>query len=782
MWAFDAAADANPYVLIALAVIALVAAVIYAYKKWGWFHDLVNKSWRGISTAAQVAWRFFLKPVFDGIADAIQFVGAVSVWLWKNVFVPVWHGIADVVGTTIALIATVLIAPLIIAFNLMATTLGWLWSVVFEPIFHAMGVTAGILWSDGLQPFFKSTWDAIEWVGSKFVWLYEHAIAPAAGWIADKVKWLFDKAVRPFFVNFWDGLQYVGDKFKWLYDHVISPIAGWIADKTKWLYEKGIRPQFDAMKSAVRLVGEAFGDARDAIAKHWGDVKNITKAPVNFVIDMVYTHGIKAVWDKVAKYVGQDPLPKAPKLLEAGGTVGDGWGVARPMVTNRPTAIVGEGNPRYPEYVIPTDPKYRGRALALHQAAGSQLLESGGVLGGAWDWTKDVLGKGIDWAKTGADLMVHPSKVWGSLLKDVLSHSAAGLGTSPMGRTLAQYPVKMVGALKSKLVDAVSSLVSGGGGGIGQWIKPVNVPYGTRFGVAGPMWSSGHHTGLDFPAPIGTRVNAVADGTVTMATSGGPYGNHVMINHGGGLSSLYAHMSQILTSVGKLVHQGEQIGKVGATGNVTGPHLHLEARLNGKAVDPMPYLTTVGANAQAVGSAQRYAKSILGNYGWGADQFGPLQQLWNGESGWRWNAENASSGAYGIPQALPASKMASAGADWRTNAATQVRWGEGYIHDVYGSPANAWAKWQARSPHWYDNGGYLPPGLSLVANGTGSPEPVFTRGQWDDIRSAKSSGPTSIQADVRVFVGDREITDIVRTEVSARESLTASAIDDGRWI
>ena len=74
---------------------------------------------------------------------------------------------------------------------------------------------------------------------------------------------------------------------------------------------------------------------------------------------------------------------------------------------------------------------------------------------------------------------------------------------------------------------------------------------------------------------------------------------------------------------------------------------------------------------------------------------------------------NRSSGAYGIPQALPASKMASAGRDWRTNYKTQVRWGMGYIkgRPDYGSPAAAYSKWQARSPHWYDQGGFLQPGL-----------------------------------------------------------------------
>lgn len=100
--------------------------------------------------------------------------------------------------------------------------------------------------------------------------------------------------------------------------------------------------------------------------------------------------------------------------------------------------------------------------------------------------------------------------------------------------------------------------------------------------------------------------------------------------------------------------------------------------------------------------AQNYARSAIGAHGWGPDQMdGCLVPLWNGESGWRWNALNRSSGAYGIPQALPASKMASYGSDYQTNAATQIDWGLAYIDDVYGSPCAAWSKWNSRSPHWY---------------------------------------------------------------------------------
>ncbi len=85
--------------------------------------------------------------------------------------------------------------------------------------------------------------------------------------------------------------------------------------------------------------------------------------------------------------------------------------------------------------------------------------------------------------------------------------------------------------------------------------------------------------------------------------------------------------------------------------------------------------------------------------GWGEGQFACLDRLWMRESGWRWNARNPSSGAYGIPQALAASKMASAGSDWRTNPATQIEWGLGYIADRYGTPCAAWG--HSQQVNWY---------------------------------------------------------------------------------
>jgi hypothetical protein len=93
-----------------------------------------------------------------------------------------------------------------------------------------------------------------------------------------------------------------------------------------------------------------------------------------------------------------------------------------------------------------------------------------------------------------------------------------------------------------------------------------------------------------------------------------------------------------------------------------------------------------------------YARLLLQERGWG-DQFTCLNLLWNRESGWNYQAYNPSSGAFGIPQALPGYKMAAAGADWRTNPATQIRWGLDYIASTYGTPCGAWGHSQATG--WY---------------------------------------------------------------------------------
>ncbi|WP_060179183.1 LysM peptidoglycan-binding domain-containing M23 family metallopeptidase [Streptomyces sp. IMTB 1903] len=131
------------------------------------------------------------------------------------------------------------------------------------------------------------------------------------------------------------------------------------------------------------------------------------------------------------------------------------------------------------------------------------------------------------------------------------------------------------------------------------FVAPVSGSVSTQYKVAGAMWSSGYHTGVDFIAPMGTTVKAVGAGTVVSAGWSGSYGNEIVIRHADGKYSQYAHLSQLSVSSGQSVTAGQGIGLSGSTGNSTGPHLHFEIRTSpsyGSDMDPIAYLRSKGAS------------------------------------------------------------------------------------------------------------------------------------------------------------------------------------------
>ena len=683
MLLFNAVVSANPITLIIIGIVALVAAVVYAYKRWGWFREAVQAAWRGIQAAAKFAWERILRPAFTAIWQAMQFVGRIAMWLWNNAIKPAFQFIVDA-GKILAQILLVLVfGPVIIAFKLLAAIAMWLWKTILQRVFHG---------------------------------------------IASIVRWWWNAVLRRQFDAVKSGLRFLGDRFRWLKDKIVSPVFSGI----RWIISDAwskIRVIFDKLKGGVGKMADAFRIAKDGIKKAWDKIRDATKTPVKWVIEKVYNGGIVRLWNSAADVLpGVDRIePMNLKGWASGGPVHGPGTATSDSILGR----LSDGEHVWTAKEVQAAGGH-GAVEAMRRAAVSNTPNVGpaggivGAHGGPTDW----IGGAINDVK---------NKVKGWVLGGV--HKAAKAAAAPIRALIKRIPGadrkfgSLVRAVPTGMLDRMLSAIKGGedravAKGNGQWVKPVDASYGTRFGVGGSMWASGRHTGLDFPAPVGAIVRAVADGQIAYAKSGGSYGKHILINHGGGLQSLYAHLSAFLKRAGSVV-AGEPIGKVGATGNVTGPHLHLEARINGTPVDPMAYLEggAGGFGAKASGAAQRAAKDMLSKYGWGPDQFGPLRELWERESNWRWNARNPSSGAYGIPQALPANKMASAGSDWRTNPITQIRWGLGYIRDRYGSPARAWSFWNRQNPHWYDNGGYLPEGLSLVYNGTGRPEAVITPAQ-----------------------------------------------------
>ncbi|MGW1185837.1 M23 family metallopeptidase [Streptomyces drozdowiczii] len=131
------------------------------------------------------------------------------------------------------------------------------------------------------------------------------------------------------------------------------------------------------------------------------------------------------------------------------------------------------------------------------------------------------------------------------------------------------------------------------------YVHPVPGNHTTAYRASGANWSSGSHTGIDFPVATGTSVKAITSGTVVTAGWGGAYGNQVVIKHADGHYSQYGHMSSLSVSAGQTVTAGQQVGLSGATGNATGPHLHFEVRTGpeyGSDIDPIAYLASHGIN------------------------------------------------------------------------------------------------------------------------------------------------------------------------------------------
>ena len=156
---------------------------------------------------------------------------------------------------------------------------------------------------------------------------------------------------------------------------------------------------------------------------------------------------------------------------------------------------------------------------------------------------------------------------------DALSREEATLSALIRSRQLAADPESVSGSSSGGVSD--SGLIWPADG-------PITSGFGTRWGAM--------HSGIDIGAGYGAAISAASGGTVIMADYNGGYGNCVIIDHGGGFSTLYGHMSNIEVSEGQRVDQGDLLGEVGSTGNSTGPHLHFETRVGGEAQNPMRYL------------------------------------------------------------------------------------------------------------------------------------------------------------------------------------------------
>ncbi|MCX5562712.1 phage tail tape measure protein [Streptomyces sp. NBC_00038] len=485
----NAVMSANPIGLIIVGILALGTALVVAYKKSETFRAIVQGAWAGIQAAAMTAWNGFIKPALSGIWTAIQAVGTAATWLWSSVLSPVFSAIALAAKVLFTVVAVLVIAPIVIAFRTLGAVGSWLWTNALQPAFSAIGAGATWLWNNAIGPAFRGIGALISlwWTGVKVIfgyfkagvqalgavgmWLWHNALQPAFQGIVTVVGWFWG-GVKVTFGYVKAGIQALGAAGSWLWHNALQPAFTGISSAASVLWSKGLKPAFDAAKTGVKLVGDAFGTAKDAIGTAFGKIQDITKKPVNFVIDSVYSHGIKAVWDKVAGFVGLGKLPAAPKLLADGGRTHGGV----PGKDSIPALMMAD------EFVVKRSSARKlgfGTLNYINQYGELpvQRFAGGGIVGDVAGWIGDKASKIGGAVMDGVDFLANPGKLWDKATK-FIRDKIAQIGQNRFAQMIGKVPIKMLSSLKDKVVNSATSMFGGssgdiGGSGVKRWSSVV---------------------------------------------------------------------------------------------------------------------------------------------------------------------------------------------------------------------------------------------------------------------------------------------------------------------
>lgn len=437
---FNLIMAANPITLVIIGLVALGAAVVLAYTKFAWFRNAVN-------------------AVFNFLKSAVSFV-------------------VDFVRNHWRLILPILLGP----FGLAIALVTKYWSQI-------KSVTVGAITS--AINFVKSHWRLIITILLGPLGLAISLVTKYWGTIKSRVSSAVTATVN-FIKTHWR--QIIG--------FISSPITSAIGYVTRgWNKIKSLTSSLSStitgkIRSMMSTARNAFSNGVSAIGTAWGRLRDATKRPVNFVIGTVFNKGIVGLWNKV---MGWLHLPGNLKLNPISQLAAGGPMPVRPGVFNKPTAIVGEGNSNYPEYVIPTDPKYRARAMGLWSAAGQQMqmMQIGGIIGSV----KKIAGKVANIGKDALNLITNPGKVWDDLVKKFVPSAEGFRNQGAFGTAAAEMPKLILGKARSYAVSLFKAFGAGFGGdatgvvkaalshvGEGDDRGPNNNKWTREWGMVGAPW------------------------------------------------------------------------------------------------------------------------------------------------------------------------------------------------------------------------------------------------------------------------------------------------------
>jgi phage-related protein len=723
--------SANPVFLIITAIAALVAGIIYAYTHFEGFRKVLDAIGGVLKTVFLAVihavgtaigwvvdhWKIFaavlavvfapitaLVGLFLLVKNHLHDIGDAATWVYEHGIKPAFKAISDVVSGFVGWIVTTwhkITAPIVDEWNKISMKLKEIWAALVD----LWNQTGGRLvqWISShmteIKRVFTLIWNAIS-LEFRAIWAVISGIVGGAlsvilgilrvGWniVSGVFKFAWDYIVTILKVA-WDVIKGVfGVAFAIIKGIVVGAWDVIVGIFTiAWQIIKGvINTALDIIKGIIKIFTDIV---TGNWSKLWTDIKSLVTTVLKDVWDVI--KGVfGAIWDTI-KSVGQNMF----------NTLADVWNSIKSTVLS----VAGD--------------LWKGLKTGIQDAVD--------VLGSIWDGLKKAFGTPIEFM---IRTVLNGGLIKGiNTLLDVVGLSIPNIpdpnlptfehggivpGSGPIDSVLARVtpgegiltPATVQGIGGARAIAALNSRFGGSGGpalndglpgfGLGGVVSSI-------IGGIGDALSSLKNVAL---GGLRSAAQGFFDSVVKPLIGeipGGP--NNIATRFLGGMAG------KIEDDILKFLGQKDQTATASASG---------------------------GAAPTNVSGAIALGQSMAASRGWVGAQWDALYNLWQGESGWNPLIANGSSGAYGIPQALPGTKMASAGADWRTNPATQIRWGLDYIGGRYNNPASAYGQWLARHPHWYDNGGWLQPGVTATVNATGRPEAVLTEGQWATVRTAMS--------------------------------------------
>lgn len=748
---------------------------------WNTIVAVVTGLWNVIKAAWDALWKsvtaIFLTftAIFTGnwgmawnaIKDA-----AIAIW---NVIKAAWQAFLNVITT--ALTGFI---------NIFKTTWSAFWTAVQTIATTAWNAfrTVFTTFLNALRDLWNTVWTAIRTI---FQTIVNGIMAIATAWWS-AMRTAFQTgltflqnlwntvwtAIRTFFTTAVNGLRASADQlWTWLRD-IFSAGSNWLR-VTFW---NPVNTFF------TKTIPAAFETAKNNLGRSWEGIKKLVRDPIQAVVNIVYNNGIVKLWNAVAGVFGGKTLSAFTlPAFSRGGSTGEGPGQGRgfPALlhpnehvwTAREVAAAGG----HEEVARMRSQALRGERVRVHgNRYGNRSFDDGGGIFGTGiggDFGPDLVPDGIVSNAIGKLKDVVLGGVYkvisgpiNAAVRATQSAVRAIIPGSPELETAAQgIPRKMADLVLDwiKANDVAPTVAGGSVEAALTWAKSqAGKPY--QWGGVGPAGydCSGFMSAIQ-NVIMGTKIHQRRWATAAFSGAVAPAGwkrNEKAPFMVGITNAGVGHTAGTLNNV--------NVESRGGQGVVVGKSAR--AYNNNMFTDWYGYVPSKAAKGgTSPAAAKATAKAMLQGYGW-SGHYPALVSLWDRESGWRWNADNPNSDAYGIPQALPGSKMASAGKDWRTNPGTQIKWGLGYIKSRYGNPsaANNFQK----ANNWYARGTYSAfPGWGVV--GENGMEAMRMRGgekiqPLADMVGDGGGGNITVKVDIYAPGATHGVADRLNTELPER--------------